>query len=81
MSTKSDNPQKNSEMPSIAKALFFGQVDEDNVFPFPHWDSETIETGRSMVDAVNKYAETNFQSAKYDLEGHLPAEVLKGLES
>ncbi|MDH4467254.1 MAG: acyl-CoA dehydrogenase family protein [Bacteriovoracaceae bacterium] len=79
MSTNGSNAQNGTEIPSIAKALFFGHVHEENVFPFPHWDTESVETGKSMVDAVKRYAETSFQSAKYDLEGQLPKEILAGL--
>jgi acyl-CoA dehydrogenase family protein 9 len=75
----SSEKSKDSEIPSIAKALFFGVVHEENVFPFPRWSAETIEMGNSMVDAVKKYADANFQSGKYDLEGQLPKEILSGL--
>lgn len=74
----SHSSAKDSEIPSIAKAFFFGQVDEQNAFPFPHWNAESVEMGKSLVDAVQKYAET-FESGKYDRDAELPKEILQGL--
>lgn len=71
--------QKNVELHSLAQELFFGMVNEEEVFPFPHPTPEQVETGSAMVEAVKKFAEDSFESAKYDAEGKIPENILKGL--
>lgn len=64
---------------SVAKDLFFGHINEDQVFPFPYWTPEQVETGKAMVEAVKRYGEGAFQSEKFDREAMIPKEVLQGL--
>jgi acyl-CoA dehydrogenase family protein 9 len=71
--------QNQHELNSVARDLFFGIVQEDLVFPFPHFTTEQKETGSAMIDALNKYAKESFKSEKFDKEGELPKELLKGL--
>lgn len=78
MASNSQSQNKN-EIHSLAQDLFFGVVHEEDIFPFPHPTPEQIETGNAMVDAVKKFAKDSFESAKYDLEGKIPEQILKGL--
>jgi acyl-CoA dehydrogenase family protein 9 len=78
MASNSSNSNK-KELHSIAQDLFFGVVNEEDIFPFPHPTSEQVETGTAMVEAVKKFAEDAFESAKYDVEGKIPENILKGL--
>lgn len=73
------NSASNEEVGSVAQDLFFGMIDENDVFPFPHPTPEQIETGNAMVEAVKKFAEDSFESTKYDIEGKIPEQILKGL--
>lgn len=77
----SKNIQSSSkpELQSLAQDLFFGLVHEDEIFPYPHPTPEQVETGNAMVDAVKKFAQDSFESAKYDHEGKIPEQILKGL--
>lgn len=71
--------ENNKEIPSIAKSLFYGEVLEDMVFPFPSLNESQVEMAKAMIDAVDKFAQDNIDSAKYDKEGKLPDEILQGL--
>ncbi|MCB9095058.1 MAG: acyl-CoA dehydrogenase family protein [Halobacteriovoraceae bacterium] len=70
---------KSQELPSVAKTLFYGEFEENIVFPFPHLNSEQVEMGTAMVDAINKFADGQIDSEKFDRESLIPDEVLKGL--
>ncbi|HXH76538.1 MAG TPA: acyl-CoA dehydrogenase family protein [Bacteriovoracaceae bacterium] len=67
------------ELPSLVKSLFYGEVLEDLAFPFPHLSSDQIEMAKAMIDAVDKFAQTSIDSAKFDREAKLPKDVLDGL--
>jgi acyl-CoA dehydrogenase family member 9 len=69
------------EIPSIVKHMFYGEVLEDEVFPFPHLNESQVEMAKAMIDAVDKFAQDSIDSAKFDKDGKIPAEVLQGLAS
>ncbi len=74
----SSNPNQR-EISSVVTSLFYGEILEDEVFPFPSMNESQIEMAKAMIDAVEKYAQTNIDSPKFDKEGKIPPEVLKGL--
>lgn len=67
------------EIPSIVKSMFYGDILEDEVFPFPHLSETQVEMAKAMVDAVDKYAQDNIDSAKFDRDAKIPTDVLEGL--
>lgn len=67
------------ELPSLVKSLFYGEVLEDLAFPYPSFSESQVEMAKAMVDAVDKFAHDNIDSAKFDKEAKIPAEVLQGL--
>jgi acyl-CoA dehydrogenase family protein 9 len=69
------------EIPSIVKHMFYGEVLEDEVFPFPHLSESQVEMAKAMIDAVDKFAQDSIDSAKFDKDAKIPAEVLQGLAS
>ena len=71
--------ESNKEIPSIVKHMFYGEVHEDDVFPFPHLNESQVEMGKAMVDAVDKFAQDSIDSAKFDKEAKIPEDVLQGL--
>lgn len=71
--------QSDKEIPSIVKHLFYGEVTEEEVFPFPHLDEGQVEMAKAMIDAVDKYAQASIDSAKMDREAKIPQDVLDGL--
>src|SRR6476661_4434849 len=67
------------EIPSIVAGMFYGEIMEDEVFPFPQFSETQKETSKAMNDAIQKFAETTIDAAKFDRESKLSPEVLKGL--
>lgn len=67
------------EIPSIVKSLFYGEVLEDEVFPYPSLTESQVEMAKAMVDAVDKFAQDNIDSPKFDKDAKIPKEVLDGL--
>src|SRR5438067_2649061 len=63
---------------SFGKALFFGEILEDQLFPYPEMEREEKETVRSLVDAISKYLAT-VDGAKLDRAGEMPAELLQNM--
>src|SRR5687768_17431998 len=72
MSTSSATQTQNSFM----KSLFFGQIREDLVFPYPRVSAETAETVRMILDSVDKFAKEHVKSAEWDEKGEMPREIL-----
>jgi acyl-CoA dehydrogenase family protein 9 len=64
---------------SFGKSLFFGEILEDQVFPYPELDAETRETVGAVNDVVDKLMGT-VDAAKLDRSGELPAELLASLK-
>lgn len=73
------NNPSGKEIPSIVAGMFYGEIMEDEVFPFPQFSETQKEMAKAMTDAINKFAETSIDAAKFDRDSKLPPEVLKGL--
>lgn len=73
------NKPTGKDIPSIVAGMFYGEVLEEEVFPFPQFSEAQKETAKAMNDAINSFAETAIDAAKFDREGKLPEEILKGL--
>ena len=71
----------NKEIPSIVKHMFYGEVLEDEIFPYPHFNENQVEMAKAMVDAIDKFGLANIDSAKFDKDAKIPKEVLDGLAS
>src|SRR5690606_28738203 len=67
------------EIPSLVKSMFYGEVLEDEAFPFPQLDENQVEMAKAMIDAIDKFAQDSVDSAKFDIDAKLPDEVLQGL--
>lgn len=64
---------------SVVGSLFFGEINEDAIFPFPHFSDEQVEMAKEMCSAVSKYGEDAIDGEKFDEEAQIPPEVIKGL--
>jgi acyl-CoA dehydrogenase family protein 9 len=71
--------ENKNEIHSLVKGMFFGEIHEDVAFPFPGFTDGQVEMVKEMVNAINKFAETEINSAKFDEESHIPENVVKGL--
>lgn len=64
---------------SFGKSLFFGEILEDQIFPYPEMEPETKETVTSVIEMLDKFL-SQLDSAKMDREGELPKEVIQQLK-
>lgn len=64
---------------SFAKALYFGEVAEGLIFPWPEPDASEADTVHALTDSLRRFCQKNVDSAKIDREEHIPSEVLRGL--
>lgn len=66
-------------MDSIVGSFFYGEIDENNVMPFPHFTAEQEEFAKEMTNAVAKFCEDSIDAEKMDEEAKIPEEVIQGL--
>ncbi len=78
---KMGDPVENENLPldSVVGSLFFGEINEDSVFPFPHLSKEQVEMAKGMTDAVSSFCEDKIDGEKFDHDAKLPDDVVKGL--
>ena len=67
------------EMNSVVGNFFYGEVEEENVFPYPHLTKEQVEVGKEFCDAVSRFGADQIDAEKMDIEGEMPIEVVRGL--
>jgi acyl-CoA dehydrogenase family protein 9 len=70
---------KTSDDRSFAKSLFFGDIHEDMVFPYPALDQEKRTRLGATLDAVRRFAQEKIDSKKIDHDASLPKDVVIGL--
>jgi acyl-CoA dehydrogenase family protein 9 len=63
---------------SFGKSLFFGDILEDQLFPYPQMDEDSRETVHELVSATAKYM-AGVDTARLDRAGDMPAELLQSL--
>lgn len=64
---------------SVVGNLFFGEIEEQNIFPFPSFTPEQKEVAKEFINGFNKFAQEKLDSKKIDEEGVIPPEIYKGL--
>jgi acyl-CoA dehydrogenase family protein 9 len=70
---------QNKEIPSIVKGMFFGEIHEEEIFPFPHFSETQKEMAKEMCNAITKFAETEIDSVKLDETSQIPDQIMQGL--
>lgn len=68
-----------SSSSSFMKSLFFGEIREDLLFPYPQLDKSQAETVKMVLDAVDKWGKERIKSAEWDKKGEMPREVVSEL--
>ena len=63
---------------SFGKSLFFGEILEDQLFPYPDMPRDQAELVGPICDTIDKYM-AGIDARKMDREGDLPAELLQSL--
>ena len=65
---------------SFAKGLFFGDILEENLFPYPAIRERDRELLGSMVDAIDNFLDDKHADFKqWDRQAHQPADFIQGL--
>lgn len=64
---------------SYMKSLFFGQVREELIFPYPKMKKEVAETVRMILDSVDRFAKEHVRSEEWDNKHQMPREILSHL--
>lgn len=64
---------------SVLEEIFFGQISENNIFPFPSLTPDHIEMGKEMTQAIERFAKENIDSKKMDENQQIPDQVRMGL--
>ena len=64
---------------SPVKTLFFGQVPEDVVFPFPEIGAEEREVVSAFLGSFRDFARDHVDPARFDRELAIPKDVIRGL--
>ncbi|HZR09569.1 MAG TPA: acyl-CoA dehydrogenase family protein [Myxococcales bacterium] len=63
---------------SFGKSLFFGEILEDQLFPYPEMPRDQAELVGPICDTIDKYM-AGIDTRKLDHDGDLPAELLQSL--
>jgi acyl-CoA dehydrogenase family member 9 len=75
---KNDNPLRKDE--SVAKSLFFGEILEENLFPYPAMNARDAEMLGAIVDSIDGFLESyQSQFNEWDVQAHQPEEFIQGL--
>uniref|UniRef100_UPI003590272E complex I assembly factor ACAD9, mitochondrial n=1 Tax=Myxine glutinosa TaxID=7769 RepID=UPI003590272E len=65
--------------PIYAKDLFQGELNKDEVFPFPEINNDELEELNQLVAPIEKFFNEEVDSAKIDAEAKIPRELLRRL--
>ncbi len=64
---------------SFMKSLFFGEIQEDLLFPYPRMNADTTDNVRMILDSVEKFARDQVKSDEWDKKGEMPREMISYL--
>ncbi|MFA6237525.1 MAG: acyl-CoA dehydrogenase family protein [Bacteriovorax sp.] len=64
---------------SVVGSLFFGEIDENLIFPFPNFSDSQVETAKEMMSAIDAFAKDNIDGHKFDEDNKIPDAVVLGL--
>jgi acyl-CoA dehydrogenase family protein 9 len=61
---------------SFMKSMFFGQIREEFIFPYPKPKAETKESVTMILDAIDKFGKDVVKSGEWDEKGEMPREIV-----
>src|SRR5207245_10706366 len=64
---------------SFGKSLFFGDILDDQVFPYPEMPRDQAELVAPICETIDRYM-GGIDTRKLDREGEFPAELLQSLK-
>lgn len=66
-------------LPSFVKGLFFGLIDAERLFPFPHPEAEEHARAEILVSELKTFCDAHLDPAAIDRNAEIPKEVIDGL--
>jgi acyl-CoA dehydrogenase family protein 9 len=67
------------QKPSFAKQLYFGSLDTERVFPFPHGDPSEKKRIDKLVQDLDAFAKKHINASEIDKNSEIPDSVIEGL--
>lgn len=67
------------ERPSVAKCLYFGELDTARIFPFPSLPADEKKKLDTLIGDLKAFAEREIDADRIDREAKIPDSVVKGL--
>ncbi|MFZ9595091.1 MAG: acyl-CoA dehydrogenase family protein [Bdellovibrionia bacterium] len=64
---------------SLMKSLFFGEIREDLLFPYPQVGEEASDQLRMTLDSIERFAQDKVHSSSWDEKGAMPKEIVADL--
>src|SRR4051812_33314639 len=64
---------------SFMKSLFFGEIREDLVFPYPRMSADDSDTVKMIIGSFEKFAKDHVKSTEWDEKGEMPREIVSYL--
>ncbi len=61
---------------SFMKSLFYGQIREEFVFPYPKVKTDTAETVNMIIDSIDKFGKDIVKASEWDEAAAMPREVI-----
>src|SRR5947209_1156405 len=61
---------------SFMKSLFFGQIREDLIFPYPRIAPEVSENVKMMIESIERFGKDQVKSREWDEKGEMPREIV-----
>ena len=72
-----DKNTNNQKLDSVFQNLFFGEVDENAIFPYPYLSDEVRSDTRAMLDSLSDFLEQKVDSAKLEEMEEVPKEIIQ----
>ena len=69
------------EFDSVVQSLFFGEVDENTVFPYPHFSEEASADTKAMLEPLKNFLEQKVDSTKFEEMREIPREIIKEISA
>lgn len=79
MADEEKETKEEKQIDSVVGNLFYGEIDEEVVFPFPSFTPEETEMSKEINRALDRFIKDNVDGAKMDEEALIPEEVYQGL--
>jgi alkylation response protein AidB-like acyl-CoA dehydrogenase len=64
---------------SFGKALFFGDILEDQLFPYPEMDPDQVQLVAPICETIDRYM-AGIETRKLDRQGEFPPDLLQSLK-